>query len=101
MASATENNPFNGAVVAKEPGVSPGDHSEREEEEVDQNEELSAGSERSGSGSESELEVDESVREDMDRLGDTFDELGFKFRMIDRIGEGKASHYYRRWQRMA
>ena len=33
--------------------------------------------------------VDESVREDMLRLEDTFEENGMSFRLIDRIGEGQ------------
>ena len=35
------------------------------------------------------LEVDAVVREDMGKLEGIFDDMGFKFRMIDRIGEGQ------------
>jgi len=52
-------------------------------------EELSEESERSDDLSESEHEVDESVLQDMGKLQSTFEEFGLKFRMIDRIGEGK------------
>lgn len=38
-----------------------------------------------------ELEVDESVQEEMAKLEDAFEEIGLKFRMIDRIGEGEDS----------
>ena len=44
-------------------------------------------SEESGSSSEGEL-IDETVREDMQKLEETFEENGMKFRLIDRIGEG-------------
>ena len=43
----------------------------------------------SDSSSETPLEVDAIVREDMGRLEQIFDNMGFKFRMIDRIGEGQ------------
>lgn len=51
-------------------------------------EEPSEGSEASEAPSESEHEVNEAVLEDMAKLENTFDEIGLKFRMIDRIGEG-------------
>ena len=43
----------------------------------------------SDSSSEPPLEVDAVVREDMGKLEGIFDNMGFKFRMIDRIGEGQ------------
>lgn len=67
-------------------GLSPGTRHDLENNEDD--EELSEGSEHSPGSSESEHEVDEAVLEDMARLENTFDEIGLKFRMIDRIGEG-------------
>lgn len=35
-----------------------------------------------------EEEVDESVREDMDKLEDTFPGISDRFRLVNRIGEG-------------
>lgn len=46
-------------------------------------------SECSYSSEEHPDEVDPAVREDMDKLEDVFFSKGFKFRMIDRIGEGR------------
>lgn len=40
-------------------------------------------------------EIDDSVREDMSRLENIFHNMGFKFRMIDRIGEGRYSNHDR------
>ena len=48
------------------------------------------GSECSEGSAESEYAVDETVREEMTKLEDTFREIGMKFRMIARIGEGNA-----------
>lgn len=48
------------------------------------------GSECSEGSAESEYAVDETVKEEMDKLEGTFRELGMKFRMIARIGEGNA-----------
>ena len=45
-------------------------------------------SECSEASSEHSPEIDDVVRQDMDRLENIFHEIGFKFRMIDRIGEG-------------
>lgn len=45
-------------------------------------------SDGSESSSESLAEIDPAVREDMDKLEDVFHDMGLKFRMIDRIGEG-------------
>lgn len=56
-------------------------------DELGEYEEDADGSNHSES-SESEHEIDETVREDMIRLEETFMEIGMKFRMIDRIGEG-------------
>ena len=50
---------------------------------------LSEDSGCTGEYSESEHEVDELVTEELAKLENTFEEIGLKFRMIDRIGEGK------------
>ena len=42
------------------------------------------------SDSESLTEIDRAVQEDMDKLEEIFNDIGLKFRMIDRIGEGSA-----------
>ena len=39
--------------------------------------------------SENSSQVDVVVREDMGKLENIFHDMGFKFRMIDRIGEGQ------------
>ena len=44
----------------------------------------------SDDGSQGREEIDTSVMIDMAKLEDTFKEMRFKFRMIDRIGEGKS-----------
>lgn len=67
-------------------GLSPGTRYNLEIGQGD--EEFSEGSELSEASSESEHDVDEVVLEDMAKLENTFDEIGLKFRMIDRIGEG-------------
>ena len=54
-------------------------------EEEEQEEEYLEASE---SSSEEEI-IDETVREDMLRLEESFAEHGMKFRLIDRIGEGE------------
>ena len=46
------------------------------------------GSECSEDSADSEYTVDETVREEMTKLEDTFREIGMRFRMIARIGEG-------------
>lgn len=46
------------------------------------------GSECSDRVTQGNLGIDQSVREDMAKLEDTFEELGLRFRLIDRIGEG-------------
>ena len=55
-----------------------------EDESEDENE--SSGC--SESSSEDEAEIDEVVREDMAKLEHVFHDMGLKFRMINRIGEG-------------
>jgi cell division control protein 7 len=44
--------------------------------------------------SEFEEEVDESVREDMRKLEDTFPGISDRFRLVNRIGEGMISSSY-------
>jgi len=68
-------------------GLSPGTRYDLKDNQ--DNEEPSEGSELSEVPSESEQEVDEAILEDMAKLENTFDEIGLKFRMMDRIGEGK------------
>ena len=46
------------------------------------------GSECSEESAESEYAIDETVKEEMSKLEDTFREIGMRFRMIARIGEG-------------
>ena len=58
-----------------------GDHNEGEERGREP-------SEASDSSSEEEP-VDDTVRQDMLKLEESFEEHGMKFRLIDRIGEGK------------
>ncbi|KAJ5114607.1 hypothetical protein NUU61_000366 [Penicillium alfredii] len=45
--------------------------------------------------SDSEEEVDESVREDMNKLEDTFPGISDRFRLVNRIGEGTFSTVYK------
>ncbi|KAL8823234.1 MAG: hypothetical protein Q9191_006049 [Dirinaria sp. TL-2023a] len=52
-------------------------------------------SEESESSIESPVEVNETVREDMCKLEEVFVDMGLKFRMIDRIGEGTFSTVYK------
>ena len=59
-------------------------------DEHEESEDEQEGSECSEESEESEYAVDQTVREEMDRLENTFRELGMKFRMIARIGEGTA-----------
>lgn len=56
---------------------------------VPDEEQLYESSEESESSIESPVEVNEAVRDDMCRLEEVFVDMGLKFRMIDRIGEGK------------
>ena len=57
--------------------------------EVEEPPELYESSDCSDDSSEGAHEVDAVVQEDMGKLEDIFDNMGFKFRMIDRIGEGQ------------
>ena len=57
-------------------------------DEYDEGENEQEGSECSEGSAESEYEVDEIVKEEMAKLEGTFREIGMKFRMIARIGEG-------------
>jgi len=59
-----------------------------DEVEDDEQQEYYESSDGSESSSESLAEIEPAVREDMDKLEDTFHDMGLKFRMIDRIGEG-------------
>jgi hypothetical protein len=59
-----------------------------DEVENDEQQEYYESSDGSESSSESLAEIEPAVREDMDKLEDTFHDMGLKFRMIDRIGEG-------------
>lgn len=72
--------------ASPESGETPGPHEEIEEYGDDGV--LSDDSEDTNLSSESQLDVDESVREEMNKLEETFEEIGMKFRLIDRIGEG-------------
>lgn len=67
-------------------GISPGSQSGTDEYEDDLN--AQEGSEDSDESGDSEYAVDETVREEMTKLEDTFREIGMRFRMIARIGEG-------------
>ena len=69
-------------------GTSPGSQYGTEEYEDDLN--AQEGSECSDESGDSEYAVDETVREEMTKLEDTFREIGMRFRMIARIGEGIA-----------
>ena len=64
--------------------------SQDETDELEEGEDEQDGSECSEDSAESEYAVDETVREEMAKLEDTFREIGMKFRMIARIGEGNA-----------
>ncbi len=56
--------------------------------EDDEQQEYYESSDGSESSSQNLPEVDPTVKEDMDKLEDIFHDMGLKFRMIDRIGEG-------------
>ena len=62
--------------------------SQYETDEYEEDWDAREDSECSERSAESEYAVDETVREEMTRLEDTFREIGMKFRMIARIGEG-------------
>lgn len=88
-----EKNPFltgtdlaPATLLSEKLGLSPGTRYNAEDDQ--DNEAISEGSELSEVPSESEHRVDEAVLKDMANLENTFDEIGLKFRMIDRIGEG-------------
>lgn len=70
---------------------SPG--SQYDTDEYEEGEDEQEGSECSEESAESEYAVDETVREDMASLEDTFREIGMRFRMIARIGEGNARSF--------
>ncbi len=59
-------------------------------DEYDEDLNAQEGSECSEGSAESEYAVDETVKAEMAKLEDTFREIGMKFRMIARIGEGIA-----------
>lgn len=90
-----ERNPFltgtdlaPATALSEKLGLSPGSRYEVEEDQ--DGEDLSEGSQCSDGVSENDREVDESTLEEMAKLEDTFKERGMRFRMIDRVGEGKA-----------
>lgn len=66
-----------------------------ETDELEEGEDEQEGSECSEDSADSEYAVDETVREEMAKLEDTFREIGMKFRMIARIGEGTFSTVYK------
>lgn len=63
----------------------------REEEDDGDEPDVSDSSECSEWSSKSHRDIEDSVREEMAKLEDTFQGLGLKYRMIDRIGEGNAA----------
>ena len=69
-------------------GTSPG--SQYGTDEYEDGLDAQEGSECSEESADSEYAVDETVREEMTKLEDTFREIGMRFRMIARIGEGIA-----------
>lgn len=74
--------------TSQEMGSNP--RSQYDTDEDEEGEDEQEGSECSEGSAESEYAVDETVREEMTKLEDTFREIGMKFRMIARIGEGNA-----------
>jgi len=90
-----ERNPFltgtdlaPATTLSEKLGLSPGS---RYEVDVEQGgEDISEGSQCSEGGPEEALEVDQSTLDEMTKLEEAFRERGMKFRMIDRVGEGKA-----------
>ena len=94
-----EQNPFltsathvPATALSEKLGLSPGTQCKPGENQDGERSQYSEESEHSEESSESEHKVDESVLEEMAKLGKTFDEIGLKFRMIDRIGEGALLH---------
>ena len=71
-------------------GISPGSQYGTDEDEHEDDLNGQEGSECSDESGDSEYTVDETVREEMTELEDTFREIGMRFRMIARIGEGIA-----------
>ncbi|CAF9907427.1 hypothetical protein IMSHALPRED_005527 [Imshaugia aleurites] len=101
--ASTEKNPFLTSKhlapannLSHELGSSPG--SQHVTDEYGEGEEEQEGSECSEESAQSEYAVEETVREDMAKLEDTFREIGMKFRMIARIGEGKSRNFLDRLQ---
>lgn len=89
-----ESNPFltgtdlaPATSLSEKLGLSPGTRNQVDDGRRD--EEMSEDSELSELESESECEIDGAVLGDMAKLESTFNEIGLKFRMIDRIGEGE------------
>lgn len=69
--------------------------SQCEPDECEEGEDEQEGSESSEGSAESEYAVDETVKEEMAKLEGTFREIGMKFRLIARIGEGTFSTVYK------
>lgn len=74
--------------LSHESGTSPG--SQYDTDEYEEGLDAREGSECSEGSAESEYAVDEAVRDEMNKLENTFREIGMRFRMIARIGEGIA-----------
>ena len=72
--------------LSQELRSSPG--SQYDTDEYEDGEDEQEGSECSNGSAESEYAVDETVRTEMAKLENTFREIGMKFHMIARIGEG-------------
>ena len=90
-----EKNPFltskhlaPSSSLSRRLGTSPGSHYDTDEDE--EGLDAQEGSECSETSVESEYAIDETVKEEMTKLEDTLREIGMRFRMIARIGEGIA-----------
>lgn len=89
-----ERNPFltgdlaPATSLSEKLGLTPGSRYEVQDNLV--GEDMSEASQCSDGVSEDPREVEESTQEEMAKLDETFRERGMKFRMIDRVGEGKA-----------
>ena len=70
------------------PGLAAIPGSQYDMDEYDDDSDAREGSECSETSAESEYAVDEPVSQEMARLEETFREIGLRFRMIARIGEG-------------
>ena len=79
-------------ILNNQLGTSPG--SQYGTDEYEDGSDAQEGSECSEESADSEYAVDETVREEMTKLEDTFREIGMRFRMIARIGEGIARFWY-------